>query len=110
MVRGQYGWPVYLVGSALRDDNPDPRDWDVRVMLSDRWFRTRFGDPGLWEREGSTGNWTKEIRWRWSDACVKQAKHGSLHTRLNIDFQAYPLEYAHRFYGGQPRMRLDTRE
>lgn len=108
-LRGYYGAPIYLVGSALSGSNPSPRDWDVRVTLADQDFARRFGDVEKWEDEGGTGKWTT-IRWRWSDECVKNSKQGSAHTGLNIDFQIYPRPHVRRFYRANlPRLKLDTR-
>ncbi len=105
---GLYGAPVYLVGSALNDANAEPRDWDVRITLSDRSFAARYGSVEQWIREGETGNWTS-VRWCWSADCVKQAKHMAGNTRLNIDFQVYPQSYVAKRFDQQPRLRLDTR-
>ena len=107
-IRGLYGCPVYLCGSALRDDNADPRDWDFRVSMPDAAFALRFGPVGEWLREGETGNWGR-TRWRWSDECVKRSKRASADLRLNVDFQIYPLSYARTFYHHLPRLQLDTR-
>lgn len=106
-IRGLYGVPVYLVGSALMDANEKPRDWDFRITLADEDFALRYGDATEWAREGANGHWT-DIRWRWSDDCVKRSKAASGFLGLNVDFQAYPASYAKRFKG-QPRLRLDTR-
>jgi hypothetical protein len=101
-----FGAPVYLVGSALRDDNPDPRDWDIRIILSDRRFAQRYGPVDEWEDEGSSGNWGR-TRHRWARECVKYAENGARHTQLNIDFQVYPHSHAPA-YAGKPRLRLDN--
>jgi hypothetical protein len=106
-LRGLYGVPVYLVGSALMDANEKPRDWDFRITLSDADFATRYGDPKAWVDEGRTGKWT-DVRWRWSDDCVKQSKVASSRLQLNCDVQVYPASYAKAF-AGKPRLRLDTR-
>jgi hypothetical protein len=106
-VRGLYGVPVWLVGSALRDDNADPRDWDIRLRLSDAAFRARYGPPLAWVAQGTSGLWER-TRWRWSDDCTKMSREGAVYTRLNIDFQVYPRAYWERFVG-EGRMRLDTR-
>lgn len=101
-----YRTPVYLCGSAMIDFNCEPRDWDIRIEMGHRDFKRRFGDPWQWMTEGGTGNWT-QLRWKWSDECVKRTKDGWGRTGLNIDFQIYPLvqiqSYAHK-----PKVRLDT--
>lgn len=107
-LRGLYGQPVYLCGSALRPDNPDPRDYDIRIMLPDEQFRARYGDPRKWEDEGAIGNWTR-VRWRWSDDCSKQSKRGWAETRLNVDVQVYPASHARNLYQNKRRIRIDTR-
>jgi hypothetical protein len=106
-IRGLYGVPVYLCGSALMDTNEKPRDWDFRITLADADFEMRYGVVDEWVKQGQSGYWT-DVRWRWSDDCVKRSKAASAHLGLNVDFQAYPASYAKRFKG-QPRLRLDTR-
>lgn len=108
-LRGMFGMPVYLCGSALQGMNPKPRDWDIRIMLPDADFKRRFGiDAKQWANEGLTGKWT-EGRWRWSDECVKQSKMAYAATGLNIDLQIYPAWYANRHYRQYPKLKLDTR-
>lgn len=104
-----YGAPVYLCGSALRSDNDDPRDWDIRIMLSEAEFARRFGDPVKWADEGCTGRYSR-VRWRWSDECCNRSRQGFAETRLNIDLQIYPTSHARRLYRGKKRVRIDTRK
>jgi hypothetical protein len=106
-LRGLYGVPVYLVGSALFDANPQPRDWDIRLTLPDDRFKRRYGDAEQWEFEGGDGHWTA-IRWRWSDDCVKQSQRLTSNLGVLVDVQIYPERYAKRFRG-RHRLRLDTR-
>lgn len=106
-IRGLYGVPIYLVGSALQEYNSDPRDWDIRIRLSNEAFRIRFGDPDDWTAQGGTGLWTR-VRWRWADECVKRTKNAWRHIHENVDFQIYPPAYW-RTFAGLPRLRLDTR-
>lgn len=101
-----YRVPVYLCGSALLDFNAAPRDWDVRITLSDLEFRRRFGDAQAWEAEGRSGVYT-QVRWGWSDRCVKDSKDGYNVTGLNVDCQIYPESHA-RHYRNRPRLRLDS--
>jgi hypothetical protein len=118
-IAGHYGVPVYLCGSALRPDNPEPRDYDVRVTLPDEDFSDRYGwvkgaksvDGAVrqWIEEGSTGAWTR-LRFGWSDDCVKQARLGRKQVQANVDFQVYPETWATAVYGDKPRVRIDTRE
>lgn len=106
-LRGRYGVPIYLCGSALREDNPDPRDWDVRIMLPDVLFALHFGPVDQWRDEGCTGQWTR-TRFRWSDQCVKDDKDFAAWVQLNGDVQIYPESHAATMYAGLPRLRLDT--
>lgn len=108
-LRGLYGVPVLLVGSALLDSNPDPRDWDIRLTIPDDDFRRRHGDPTQWEIEGGTGHWTR-VRWRWSDDCVRRSRQLSASLGVLVDFQVYPRRYVRRMHWySKPRLRLDTR-
>lgn len=107
-LRGLYGEPVYLVGSALLEPNTKPRDWDIRIELPDDVFSVKYGNIDDWITEGENGNWS-QVRWRWSDDCVKQSRKISAALGLNVDFQVYPIGYAKMFYWKQPRARLDTR-
>lgn len=106
-LRGYFGVPVYLVGSALLDANEEPRDWDLRLSLPEADFKRRFGSPDAWNEEGRTGKYTR-VRWSWSDEMVKQSKNSSARTALNCDVQAYPEKHF-RAYRNLPRLRLDTR-
>jgi hypothetical protein len=106
-LRGRYGVPVYLVGSALREDNPDPRDWDFRLTLPDEDFALRFGPVDEWRDEGYTGDWTR-TRFRWSDQCVKDTKDAVAWMHLNADVQIYPASHVAELYADQPRVRIDT--
>lgn len=106
-LRGRYGVPIYLCGSALRADNPDPRDWDVRIMLPDERFALAFGPVDEWRDEGCTGKWTR-TRFRWSDQCVKDTQDFAAWCHLNGDVQIYPESHAATVYANEPRLRLDT--
>lgn len=112
-IRGYYGHPVYLVGSALRPDNLNPRDWDIRVMLPDDEFALRFGNGreteyviGRWMGEACDGNWTS-IRWNWSRECVKRSLQASRELLLNVDFQVQPER---NWYENKPRLQIDTKD
>lgn len=105
---GLYGCAVYLCGSALRDDNTDPRDWDIRLELPDPDFERRYGPVAEWEEQGASGEWGR-TRGRWADDCLKQSRLSSRGTRLNIDCQIYPLSHCDGLYADRPKLRLDTR-
>lgn len=107
-LRGLYGAPVFLCGSALRTDNDDPRDFDIRIELPEADFEKRYGSVGKWMDEGGTGRWTR-VRWQWSDDCVKGSRDGWERTRLNIDLQIYPRPYSRALYGKKRKIRLDSR-
>jgi len=106
-LRGRYGVPIYLCGSALLDVNEEPRDWDMRAALDEADFARFYGDANQWEQDGRTGAWTS-VRWKWSDDMVKQSRDGYRRTLMNIDFQVYPAKHA-AAYKNLPRFRLDTR-
>ncbi len=113
-IRMLYGAPVYLCGSALREDCPDPRDWDIRVCLPDDLFSLRYAggrDPERvvkkWTDDSYTGKWGK-IRWHWADDCVNESYKGRRVTGLNIDFQVYPESHANSKYKDKPKARIDT--
>lgn len=101
-----YRLPVYLCGSALAEANMKPRDWDIRIEMTHEDFSRRFGDAWKWEEEGAIGDWS-DVRWHWSDECVKRTKTGWRMTGLNIDFQIYTVGYANQ-YRNNPKVRLDT--
>lgn len=101
-----YGADVWLVGSALKDGNAKPRDWDIRIVLSELAFTRRFGDPKTWQEEGITGRWT-DVRWRWSNECIKQGLWASGYTGLNVDFQIFP-DSAAKIYKVRPKFRLNA--
>lgn len=107
-VAGHFGRPVYLCGSALRDDNADPRDWDIRCIIPDADFAVRYGDVLQWEIEGGSGMWTR-IRHRWSADCVKWRRRAVVFAKINIDFQIMPASHARRHYRDKPKVRLDRR-
>lgn len=107
-MRTRFGYPVYLCGSALRDNNYAPRDWDIRVILPDGAFARRYGPVAAWRREGETGCWT-DVRHRWSKECTRYSRNGARCTGLDIDFQVYPASYAREMCRALPRFRLDDR-
>ncbi len=109
-IRGFYGHPVYLVGSQLTD-KPNPRDVDVVCIIPDEQFALRFGDHKKWEEEGASGMWT-DIRWKWSDECVKRFEEASKETELYVDFKIIPQSDHNRYSiknEKYPPYRLDTR-
>lgn len=112
LARKRYWVPVYLVGSALRDQNPNPRDWDIRLSLTAPAFDARFGTGTVtprttvarWLRQGQTGAWGSE-RYAWSGICVRESRAWSRRLSLNVDFQIYPPAFW-RTFDSLPRLRL----
>lgn len=114
-LRGHYGVPVYLVGSALEEDNFNPRDWDIRLCLPDEEFMRHYA-PGYHNAEkvvlefnAAWGDLWTPTHWRWADDCIKQSRRGWKHTHLNIDFQTC-TQYMWAQHENKPRLKLDTRE
>jgi hypothetical protein len=109
-IRGFYGHPVLLVGSQITDAE-NPRDVDIVCAIPDHEFELRYGSVNDWLQEGGTGLWT-EVRWKWSDDCVKKSLDGMRDTGLQIDFKVQPMaqfkgyEHIHKAY---PPVKLDTR-
>lgn len=95
-IAARFGRPVYLTGSSL--DLPQPRDVDVRVVLTDEEFSARWGE---W-------SWLSNNDGYRSYACDmgKLSRHVSLFTMLNIDFQVQPHIVALKYAKGR-RVRLD---
>ena len=122
VLRARFDAHVHLVGSALRDDNHDPRDWDVRVLLTYEQFAARYAPARmrkalsprdiarLWNEQyfGRSGD-DRSLYWGWlrePQAVGKEAYEKSL--RLNVDFQAYPPnEWAG--WRGHPRWKITGR-
>jgi len=109
-IRGFYGHPVLLVGSQITGKE-NPRDVDGVCAIPDEEFQLRYGSVNDWMQEGGTGLWT-EVRWRWSDDCVKRALDGMDYTGLIVDFKVQPMSqfkgYAH-IHKEFPPVKLDTR-
>jgi hypothetical protein len=81
----RFNAPVYLVGSALT--RPDPRDIDIRIVISDSQFKARYGQDELsWINDGPGQAWIDDM-----------GHHGEIETccqQLNIDFQVYSATHA----------------
>lgn len=96
-----YGGPVYLVGSALRKN--DPPDFDVRVVAPDADLERLYGQDN--ERRREQGGWS---RWHWLRAYdrLKQSRRLSRALGVNVDFQVQSQadDDRHEEY---PRYRLD---
>ena len=95
--------PVYLVGSAL--DLPDPRDVDVRVILSAEEFEARWGDAKTWFR----ALWwpgRNDGSMRYAADMWDLSREASLVLQLNIDLQVQPPLEA-MMHDASKRARLD---
>ena len=108
-----FGCPVYLVGGALRDD--DPRDVDIVVAMPDDLFVHSYGDhpwrvgavhDGLDAWECSKNNAAPAPIWRrWARDRAKQSRLLTLSCARAVDFKVQPIR-AFDAYAG-PRVRLD---
>lgn len=103
----RFGRPVYLVGSALHE--PRPRDYDVRVVLSNQEFTDRYGiELDVYE----TSLWLPlrfpQLMTYFNDM-AKMARSAAGASHLNTDFQVQPLREAYR-HKDRRRMRLDLVE
>ena len=92
----RYNGPVYLVGSALRIGNP--RDVDIRVVVSDEEFKGRY-------KVRDAHNWQGERPQAWIDDMAKRCSELAAKDRLNVDFQVYPASHCIQ-YREQPRVLL----
>lgn len=87
-----HGAPVYLVGGALRDE--DPRDVDIVVVVPDQLFYYAYLAPDHsidwmhkhWRYEGNTA--FPERAWcRWARDCTKQARWLTIAAGCIVDFK-----------------------
>lgn len=82
-----YGYPVYLVGSAMW--KPKPRDIDVCCILPDAEFKKKYGIKGSIANHVSkkiSGNWDSS-HWVWSADVVKRVLEGWEEVQENLDFK-----------------------
>jgi hypothetical protein len=121
LLAARFGASVYLVGSALRDDNANPRDWDVRIPLTNEQFALRYATAGqrvrmsgsqiadLWNEQyyGRTGD-DRRVYWRWTRECQRTGKEAfRKYLGLYVDFQAYPPR-EWRSWGDHPYWRINA--
>jgi len=103
----RFGRPVFLVGSALT--SPRPRDYDVRIVLSNDEFSARYG----LELEAYEASLWLPLRFpqlmTYFNDMAKLAGHAAGASRLNVDFQVQPLREAYR-HKDRARRRLDLVE
>lgn len=101
----RYDGPVYLVGSILH--NPNPRDYDIRILVEDTDFAARYG-MALYKMDSPKGSLQEQsgivsgnyIKWyedgpsqRWIDDIAKFGSHLSRIINYNIDFQVWPKSH-----------------
>lgn len=109
-----FGCPVYLVGGALRDD--DPRDIDLVVAMPDDLFVHSYGDHpwrvgalheelDAWEMSKDDAN-PAGIWRRWARDCATQSRRLTLAVARAVDFKVQPLR-SFAVYDFKPRVRLD---
>lgn len=101
---GYYGGPVYLVGSAL--DKEDPRDIDIRVVITNQDFERLFGKYEDFVVEYNSGKFGS-CSWRWVEDRLKRCRTGYVETNANIDFSCYAEDM---WDPTLPFLRLDTRD
>lgn len=103
----RYGHPVYLVGSALEQENP--RDVDVICVLPDDEFENRFGPWRECERFGpdqtpGSKRWCAEVGKLSREATAK-------HPSVNIDFKVRAAgAWWNQREDHKPKLRIDTVE
>jgi hypothetical protein len=108
-MRGYYGFPIYLVGSALTKKMP--RDIDVCCIIPDALFCQRYHIEDIQQHVSKkiSGIWNDE-HWRWSDDVMKKVYHGWDFTHMNIDFKVISeAESKEQGYMDKPKLQLDTR-
>lgn len=112
----RYGAPVWLVGGALRDD--DPRDWDVRIILSFEDLKRAYGEPFkrmISTRQGKTVIMRTQdtlfdfAEWEWLRGYdnVKVSRRMSHRMCAPVDFQIQTEQEASAWRRRQ-RIRLDS--
>lgn len=119
-----FGAPVYLVGGALTD--PDPRDLDVVVIVSDELFVRAYGNDSdsapqhgmtladwltgrICGSNGSGHSVEPDAMWRrWARDMAKWNDRLTRSCHRRVDFKVQAASYASMTYGDQPRARLDS--
>ncbi len=117
----RYGAPVWLVGGALKDrkeNDPEPRDYDVRIILTIPQMELLYGrcfTRSLIEHEGqrviafSRENLFDYDEWEWRRGYdgLKVSRIMSKRMLKPVDFQIQTDKEA-ASYKELPRVRLDT--
>lgn len=101
-----YGAPIWLVGSALFEE--EPRDYDVRVFLDKTEWKRLFGASSLQER--TVDDLTSYAAWEWKLGYENLKRTRILSWRMNyrVDFQIQSDGCVTAFYKSKSRIRLDT--
>lgn len=102
-----YGAPVYLVGSALTDE--DPRDLDVVVVVEEELFLAMYAGPGETYQTWIDGWSQAEPPAVWRRWARDGAKQGAMLTRIlahSVDFKVQALTET-RNHTGKKAHRLD---
>lgn len=82
-------YPVIIVGSVLRKDNP--RDIDILYVIPDKDFQKIFHlSAKRFIEEGKTGNWSFE-RQNWAKRTIVICHLLAKRLRNNIDFKFIPF-------------------
>lgn len=111
-----FGCPVYLVGGALRSN--DPRDVDLVVVLPDDLFVACYADGGAHSPERTAKHieeWTDlhngfprsvtRLWERWAVDCAKHNRALTLVAHRRVDLKTQPATYAATL-GDSPRELL----
>lgn len=102
--RRYFGYPVYLVGGALIDQDREPRDIDLIIILPDREFRWLYGTYDDWVMGRA---WPNATWLMWARDCAKQSHGLSEHARRMIDFRVQHEKVAAHF-PNEPKLRLSA--
>lgn len=99
----RFGHPVFLVGSALEEE--DPRDVDVVCILPSLEFWGRYG--GSLSHEAPSAQW-KPGSLRWGRDMAKLGAYASQHLGVNVDLKVQADYLADHRFPDRPRERIDN--
>lgn len=100
-----YGGPVFLVGSGLT--KAAPRDWDVRIVISELDRLRLFGSKDTDWIDGFS-QWGP-ARWRLELESLRACRRmGERYKRFRFDLQIQELDYVLARHRNSPRLRLDS--
>lgn len=102
----RFGGKVYLVGGAVTE--PKPRDYDVRVVVSQLDFLRLFGFPA---KEYRIENQWGEAEWNRAAENLKQSREAFIYCHAldcrNVDVQIQTVAEANGHLD-KPRVRIDA--